>query len=378
VRPIRVLHVVEALGLGGLERVVAALVRHASKGVLTEVLALADGGPVQREIEAAGARVRRLALRDYYPGSVLRTARAIRAAQPDVLHTHGHFAGTAGRLAARFAGVRAVVHHLHTSDTTLKPRHKRLERLLARGTRRILCCSEAVAGHARTGLGLPDDRLVVVRNGIDPAPPVSAAQALALLPAAIAPPIVGCVGSLTPHKGQAVLLRALAGLRGADAPAPDPPGGPSLVLAGDGPERPALEALARDLGIAPRVHFLGLRPDARALLPALAVVAVPSLGREGLSLSALEAMDAGLPVVASRTGGLPEIVEEGVTGHLVPEGNPQALAAALAALLADPRRARAWGEEGHRRVERHFRASTMTARVEAEYDAALGQVTRAA
>jgi glycosyltransferase involved in cell wall biosynthesis len=367
VRPIRVLHVVEALGLGGLERVVASLVRHASIGVRTEVLALADGGPVQREIEAAGARVRRLALRDYYPGSVLRAARAMRAAPPDLLHTHGHFAGTAGRLAARLAGVRTIVHHLHTCDTTLQPRHRRLERLLARGTRRILCCSEAVARHAREELGLPEDRTVVVPNGIDPAPPVSAGQALALLPAGIAAPIVGCVASLTPHKGQAVLLRALAALPG-----------PPLVLVGDGPERPALEALARDLGLAPRVHFLGLRPDARALLPAFSVLAVPSLGREGFSLAALEAMDAGLPVVASRTGGLSEAVEDGVTGHLVPEGDPRALAAAIADLLADPRRARAWGEEGRRRVERHYRAAAMTARVEAEYEAALRQVTRAA
>jgi glycosyltransferase involved in cell wall biosynthesis len=370
-RPIRVLHVVEALGLGGLERVVASLVRHASAGVRTEVLALADGGPLQREIEAAGARVRRLALRDYYPGSVLRAARAVRAAQPDVLHTHGHFAGTAGRLAARFAGVRTFVHHLHTSDTTLRPRHRRLERLLGRGTRRILCCSAAVARHALEDLGLPADRIVVVRNGIDPAPPVTPEQARALLPREVVAPIVGCVGGLSPHKGQAVLLRAFATL-------PASGSGPSLVLAGDGPERPDLEALARDLAIAPRVHFLGLRHDARALLPAFALLAAPSVGREGLGLSVLEGMDAGLPVVASRTGGLPELIEEGVTGHLVPEGDPQALAAAIASLLDDPRRARGWGEAGRRRVERDFRAAAMTRRVEAEYDAALGQATHAA
>ncbi|HET8945778.1 MAG TPA: glycosyltransferase [Candidatus Polarisedimenticolia bacterium] len=376
-RPIQVLHVVEALGLGGLERVVGSLVRHASVGVRTEVLALAGGGPLQREIEAAGARVRRLALRDYYPGSVLRTARALRAVQPDILHTHGHFAGTAGRLAARLAGVRGIVHHLHTSDTTLRPRHRRLERLLARGTRRILCCSQAVARHAREDLGLPEDRMVVVRNGIDPAPASTPEQARALLPA-VAAPIVGCVGGLVPHKGQAVLLRALASPTVSPGSSSGARPGPSLVLVGDGPERPALEALARDLGIAPRVHFLGVRPDARALLPAFALLAAPSLGREGLGLSVLEGMDAGLPVVASRTGGLTEVVEDGVTGQLVPEGDAGALAAAIASLLADPHRARAWGEAGRRRVEREFRAAAMTSRIEAEYDAVLEQVTRAA
>jgi len=378
VRPIQVLHVVEALGLGGLERVVESLVRHASPGIRTEVLALADGGPLQREIEAAGARVRRLALRDYYPGSVLRTARAVRAAQPDILHTHGHFAGTAGRLAARLAGVRGIVHHLHTSDTTLRPRHRRLERLLALGTRRILCCSNAVARHARQDLGLPEDRTVVIRNGIDPAPPVSGEQARALLPAGIPGPIVGCVGGLAPHKGQAILLRAVATL-GAGAKSPGAAAtSPSLVLIGDGPDRAALETLARELGIAERVHFLGRRPDARMLLPAFSLLAAPSLGREGLGLSVLEGMDAGLPVVASRTGGLPEVVDDGVTGQLVPEGDPEALAAAIASLLDDPRRAKTWGEAGHRRVEREFRAAAMTLHVEAEYEAVLGQVTRAA
>jgi glycosyltransferase involved in cell wall biosynthesis len=370
-RPIRVLHVVEALGLGGLEQVVASLVRHASPGIRTEVLALASGGPLQSEIEAAGARVRRLALRDYYPGSVWRVARAVRAAQPDILHTHGHFAGTAGRLAARLTGVRGLVHHLHTSDTTLRPRHRRLERLLGFGTRRILCCSAAVARHAQRDLGLPEDRTVVIRNGIDPAPPVDREQARARLTAAPSDPIVGCVGGLVPHKGQAVLLRAVASL-GASAD------GPSLVLVGEGPERPALEALARQLGIAPRVHCLGLRQDARALLPAFTLLAAPSLGREGLGLSVLEGMDAGLPIVASRIGGLPEVVEDGVTGQLVPEGDEAALAAAIASLLGDPARALAWGEAGRRRVAREFRAADMTTRVEAEYEAVLGQVTRAA
>jgi len=378
VRPIQVLHVVEALGLGGLEQVVASLVRHASPGIRTEVLALASGGPLQRDIEAAGARVRRLALRDYYPTSVWRVARAVRAAQPDILHTHGHFAGTAGRLAARLAGVRGLVHHLHTSDTTLRPRHRRLERLLAFGTRRILCCSAAVARHAQKDLGLPEDRTVVIRNGIDPAPPVDAAQARALLPAGMTGPIVGCVGGLTPHKGQAVLLRAVASLGAPASTHHRDAGEPSLVLVGEGPERPALEALARELGIAPRVHFLGLRHDARALLPAFSLLAAPSLGREGLGLSVLEGMDAGLPIVASRTGGLPEVVEDGVTGQLVPEGDPQALATAIAAILGDPGRARAWGESGRRRIAREFRAADMTTRVEAEYDVVLGQVTRAA
>jgi glycosyltransferase involved in cell wall biosynthesis len=369
--PVRVLHVVEALGVGGLERVVASLVRHAAPEFPCEVLALSGGGAVEGEIEATGVRVRRLRLRDYYPGSVLRAARAVRAAGPDLLHTHGHFAGVAGRLGARLAGVKGLVHHLHTADTTLRPRHRRLERLLARTTRRVVCCSGAVERHAREDLGIAPGLTVVVRNGIDPPPPVSRPEALALLPPGIAPPIVGCVAGLAPHKGQAVLLHAMQGLALQGCAA-------SAVLAGDGTERSALETLARDLGIAPRVHFLGLRTDARALLPAFDLLAAPSVGREGLGLAALEAMDAGLPVVASRVGGLPEVVEDGATGLLVPQDDAGALAAAIAVLLLDPRRARALGEAGRRRVESEFRAAAMTRRIESIYDAAMSQVHRAA
>jgi len=366
----RVLHVVEALGVGGLERVVASLARHASPEFLPEVLALCAGGGMQEILEADGVRVRRLPLRDYYPGSVLRAARAVRAAGPDVIHTHGHFAGVAGRLAARLAGVRALVHHLHTADSTLRPRHRRLERLLARATRRVVCCSEAVARHARADLGVPEDLTVVVRNGIDPAPEISREAARAHLPADLPAPIVGCVAALAPHKGQAVLLEAWGAL---------PPSlrGGSLVFAGDGGERAALEAQAARLGTGGTVHFLGLRPDVRSFLPALDLLVAPSIGREGLGLAVLEAMDAGLTVVASRTGGLPEAIEDGATGLLVPERDPAALSAALAALLADAGRRSAMGTAGRRRVEREFRAAPMTRRIEAIYEAAM-TVQRAA
>jgi len=369
-RRIRVVHVVEALGLGGLERTVALLARGASPRFTVEVLTLAGGGLVADEMEVAGTVVRRLRLPNYYPASVLRAARVLVGARPDIIHTHGHFAGVAGRLAARLVGLPVIVHHLHTHDVTLRRRHRRLERLLAALSRRILCCSDAVAGHARAELGLPAGLLEVVRNGIEPAPAATRAEALLRL-GAPAPPLVGCVGALAPHKGQEVLLRAFAAL-------PEATRGGTLVLAGDGPMKARLESQAAELGIASRTLFLGERPDIRTLLPALDLLVAPSIGREGLGIAVLEGMDAGLPIVASRVGGLPEAVDEGRTGLLVPEGDSDALAAAIGALLLDPGRARDLGSAGQRRVETEFRAAGMIRHVESIYEVALDAQTRAA
>jgi glycosyltransferase involved in cell wall biosynthesis len=374
-KQVRVVHVVEALGRGGLERIVATLVRHAAPRYAAEVLALAGEGPVADELRASGATVRALALRDYYPRAVLRTARALVGARAELVHSHGHFAGVAARLAARLVGVGAVIHHLHTSDDSLKPRHRRLERLLGTITRSVVCCSDAVARHAAEDLGLPARLLAVVRNGIEPAPRIERAEALGLLGDPPGP-VVGCVGSLTPHKGQAVLLRAFAA---AVAPAAAHPGSPAtLVLVGDGGERRALEDQAAELGVAPRVRFTGARPEARRLLAGFDLFVAPSIGREGLSLATLEAMDAGVPVVASRLGGLLEVVDEGRTGLLVPEGDAAALASAMTSILARPDRGRALGEEGHRRVERDFRAAAMVGRIESLYEVALERKVRAA
>jgi glycosyltransferase involved in cell wall biosynthesis len=368
---VRVVHVVEALGLGGLERVVATLVRHASPRFAVTVLSLTGGGTVADELRADGATVRALALRDYYPQSILRTARALVGSRAELVHSHGHFAGVAGRLAARLIGVGTVVHHLHTSDGGLRPRHRRLERLLGTITRRVVCCSDAVARHAREDLGLPEALLAVVRNGIDPAPRSDRMEALALLGDPPAP-VVGCVGALAPHKGQATLLRAFA------RSTVEPGGAATLILIGDGGERRALEAQAADLGVAARVRFLGARPDARRLLAGFDLFVAPSIGREGLSIATLEAMDAGVPVIASRVGGLVEVVDDGRTGLLVPEGDVVALASAMTSILARPDRGRGLGEAGRRRVEGEFRAAAMVGRIESLYEVALERKVRAA
>ncbi|MFQ5876159.1 MAG: glycosyltransferase [Acidobacteriota bacterium] len=363
-RALRVVHLVESLDLGGIERIVVNLVRRAGAAVRVEVVCAARGGELLDEIEASGVRTRVLGLASYYPGAILRTALALRALRPDLVHSHGHFAGVLGRAAAWCGRAPRVIHHVHTIDTTLAPRHLRLERALARLTSMAVCCSRAVEEHARADLGLPGSRTLTVPNGIEPPPPVGAEQARALLDHPRGP-VIGCVGSLAPHKGQATLLQALSLL-------PSDLGPGTLVLVGDGEERRRLAALAGRCARSWGVRFLGRRGDARRLLPALDLAVVPSLGREGFSLSAVEAMDASIPVVASRIGGLPEVVEDGRTGLLVAPGDPEALAWGMATVLRRPDRGRAFGLAGRARVERLFRAEAMARRIASLYEEVLG------
>jgi glycosyltransferase involved in cell wall biosynthesis len=362
---LRVVHLVEDLGLGGLERVVQSLARRAdARRYSVEVLCATRGGPLRAALEAEQIRVTVAGAPGYYPSGVLQIARILQERQADVLHSHGHVAGVVGRLASFWCRVPVVVHHLHTLDTTLRPRHRRLERLLALSafTSRIICCSGAVARHATRDLGLPERLITTIHNGIDPPPPGGREQALRTL-GHPTPPLLGCVGSLQPHKGQRVLIEALGRLPAEIGPV-------TVVLVGEGPDRSCLEAQARRLGDRHRVLFVGATLEARALLPAFDLVVMPSVGREGLGLVALEAMDAARPVVASDLDGLPEAVVSGETGLLVPPGNAALLAGAIGDILSRPDRGAALGAAGRRRVEAEFRAETMAARVEAVYEEA--------
>jgi glycosyltransferase involved in cell wall biosynthesis len=158
---------------------------------------------------------------------------------------------------------------------------------------------------------------------------------------------IGAVGRLAPEKGMDVLVRAFQQIVRSEPRA-------RLVLVGDGPERGNLEKLARTAGVSDRVAFLGWRDDAVRLNAAFDVAAVPSVWDEPFGLVVVEAMAAGIPVVASAVGGIPEIIEPGSTGWLVSPGDPDALADALIAALRDPARREAMGREARRQAGERF------------------------
>jgi glycosyltransferase involved in cell wall biosynthesis len=223
----------------------------------------------------------------------------------------------------------------------------------------IIACSTRVrdafrARHPR----YPSRRLIVIENGVDTSSRAPVADALA----SVRKPghrVVVTVARLDPVKDLGTMIRALATLGDRKV---------QLVLVGDGPTREELTALTRDLGLEERVTFLGFRRDVADILRAADVFALSSIS-EGMPLAALEAMAAGLPVVATAVGGTPEVVRDGVTGLLVPARDPNAFGAALARVLDDDALRASMGAASRARVEASFSLRVTTERYLDAYEA---------
>jgi glycosyltransferase involved in cell wall biosynthesis len=261
-------------------------------------------------------------------------------------------------LAARVPVVIASEHNVYTAKAR---RHVWIERLLAPRTAALVAVSEQVRRFLAAQLRVDASTIRLVRNGI--AMPAASAAGSSALRRRLALPenqsVVGTVASLTTKKGHACLLEAIALLRDRGVQC-------SLLLAGEGPERRALGALATTLRIADRVHFLGDHPQIADLLELVDVFVLPSIA-EGLPLALLEAMAAGKAVVATGVGGVPEAITSGVNGLLVPAQEVPPLADALQALLIDSRLRREYGAQARATVEAHFTAEQHLHRLERLY-----------
>lgn len=355
-----VVHLTEDMGVGGQERIIATLAEGLDRRRFeAEVWCLARGGPLADAVRRSGIRVRILNLASYHdPSNVLRLAWHLHRAGADIVHTHGSFAGTFGRLSAIFAFKRRVVAHVHTAEPGLCRRHIRVQRLLAPFTRAVVCVSQAVRQFVTGRVGLPEKKCRVIYNGVPawadahPRHPARDTSSDGLL--------VVSVGSLVENKGHRVLIDAF---RQAVASRPDL----KLAIVGDGPLRPTLERQAADSQLESTIEFAGCLADVHPVLGRADMVVQPTLHREALSLSLIEAAQHGLPAVASRIGGIPEVVSHGDTGLLVPPGDVEALAAAILTLAAEPRLRSRLGNAARREYERRFRAERMVAEIEALY-----------
>ncbi len=261
--------------------------------------------------------------------------RLIAKLKPDVVHTHSSKAGALGRLAASRAGCRALVHTPHTFaflfDNMFSAPKRRvfrwIETRLAKRTTRMIAVSAGERDTMVNAHVIPAERVRVVPNGVEPGGWQTAeAYAPSELGLDASAQIVLVVGLLNSAKGQDLAIRALAAEPLAARPRVQ------LVLAGHGEDLPALQALANELKLTDRVHFLGWRDDIPRLMASSDVVLLPSRW-EGMPYVVLEAMAAGKPVVATRVDGARDLIESGETGYLVPVGDVPGLSNALARVL---------------------------------------------
>jgi glycosyltransferase involved in cell wall biosynthesis len=350
--------------LGGAEFALLMLIENLDPNWEPTLLLDDDPGaqPLAERAEALGATVRRVAPMPLGLTGARRgfdLARLLRAERPVIFHAH-----LSWPLAAKWALAASVLARLPTVATIQLIPEFRLERssrlqlrALAAGIDRYIAVSRDVADELVERFGWPTAKVQVGYNAVEikrfgaPAP-----AGLRELIGGGERPLVLTPARLDEQKGHPVLLRAAAELPGVD-----------FVFAGDGPERAALEALAGELGIAERVHFLGYRDDIPRLLAACDVFALPSL-YEGSSLAVLEAMAAERPVVSSAIGGTDELIDDGVDGLLVRPGDTAGLASALRRLLNDAELRKTFAQRARARVERDFTPTAMTRRVEAIYE----------
>jgi glycosyltransferase involved in cell wall biosynthesis len=285
-------------------------------------------------------------------GLLLRLYRLIRKTRPDLVHLHSRIgADVMGGLAARFAGLPVV--HTRRVDN---PEPRVWVGLKYRLHDRVIAISEGIAAVLRRE-GVPASKLRLVRSAIiaeryqHPCDAQRVRSRLGL--PADAGPLIGVVAQLIPRKGHAVLLEALPGLLKVWP-------GLQVLCFGQGPSAARLEQRIAELGLKQHVHLCGFRDDLPDILPCLTVLAHPAL-MEGLGVSLLQAASAQVPIVASRVGGIPEVVVDGHTGFLVPAGDTSALAEALRRMLADSALRQRFGRAGRERVARDFSASAMVA-----------------
>ncbi len=377
-RRLRVLQVSDSLSVGGAEKLLVTLASHidrdrydlrvSSLAPLEDTAIVTDLRALDIPIETLGG----VLLRD--PRGPARLAALARRLNVDVLHTHLSTSTMIGALAGALARrpVVATLHSLrdeYTRHAGLK--HQLHARALRHGVRTVIACAPEVRAMAIDDFGLSPYRVIDVPNGIDTSasdavsPAEAAARRAELLDGATGP-LVLAVGNLLPPKGHTVLVEAAAVLRERF------PGLRVAIVGREDESAPEVRARIAALGLERHVALVGQRRDVPALLAAADVFAQPSLW-EGLPLALLEAMAAGVPAVASAVGGVPRVLEDGVTGRLAPPGDAAALAGALGDLLADPAAAHLLAAAGQAHVRATYGAPAWARTLERIYsDVAAG------
>ncbi len=362
--PIRVLYAIGQLSTGGAELQLIQLATHLDRARFTPIVcSLSECVPHAAQLRAEGIQVITLPRKmDPDLTRLWRLPQVLRRYRPDLIHSYLFVANAWARLAGRLLSLPVVISERNT--LTQKGRgHRIVDRALAGWATLLIANSRAGAQLAIARREIAPDRVVTIHNGIalerfaHTRDGREVRKEFGLGPS---DPLVGVVARLAPQKGHHTLLQAMARVVESLPSA-------RLLCVGDGPLRDELRREASRLGLERTALFVGQRADIPDLVAAMDVVVLNSEW-EGLPNAIVEAMAASRPVVATRVGGIPEIVVDGDTGLLVPPADPTAVAGALLTLLREPEMAAAMGRRGRARVEEHFSLERMVADTEAIYE----------
>jgi glycosyltransferase involved in cell wall biosynthesis len=354
--PIKVLHVISKLPIGGVENLLLMVLRNCDRDrFFPLVCSLSDKGEIGQEIEELGFEVVCLnKLKHRLDWTIVKDIyRYIKQNDIKVVFSYQYHANLYGRIAAHLARVPCIIASVHNVYTIDKKIHRRIiNKYLAGWTDRIVAVSKAVKDDVLKYDGVPGSKVEIIYNGVDLSKFLdtngNAIRNEFGIP--LGAPVLGTVGRLTLQKGQRYLLEAVSQLRGKF---------PRLVLlvVGDGPLKNELKEYAKTLGIQESVIFTGSRRDVPSLLAAMDVFVLPSLW-EGLSISLIESMAAGKPVITTDIAPIREVVNTDKVGILVPPKNSTTLADAVEILLRDRKLAGRLGMAARERVFSTFNIET--------------------
>ncbi len=349
--PIKVLQLLVTMPVGGAEIMVADIATGLDPARFEVITAcLGEPGPMGEELRGRGQRVIGLGLDLKRAGTwtmVGRVRQLLQEIRPDILHTHLYHANLYGRIAALGLGLSGVVATVHNIYARVKLHRCLANYLLARLGDYVLVFSPQVRADVRRYDRVPEAKLRMLTPGVRLEEPDSGAnKEEARRSLGISGFCLGNVARLEEQKGHDDLLQAVAQVRGE---IPDL----TLLLVGEGTRQAALQSLTRELGLDQVVRFLGTRRDIPRILRALDAFIMPSRW-EGIPLTLLEAMGYGLPVISTRVGRAPEIIQDGVNGRLAPAAAPGALAQALLELYQHPELRAQWGEQARRTVRAKY------------------------
>jgi glycosyltransferase involved in cell wall biosynthesis len=369
---IHVLHVLRQAS-GGMREHVATLLKKMDSSIYNLMVACPKNTILDRELVSMGRSIFHV---DMCEGNnplldakcLLQLINIIKEKQVQIVHTHGARAGLLGRTAAVLTGVPITICTVHNfvnhSRVPLwqKQVFRLLEKMLSPATTRYITVSQALAREISRLNGIPEDKIDVVYNGVNlenfniMLDCKEKKSQLGLRPNSV---IIGTAGRLIATKGVSYFIEAARTVK-KKFPLTQ------FIIVGEGPQRPALEKLARDLEMEGEVFFLGYRRDLLSILPLINVFVIPSVS-EGQSIVTLEAMAARRPVVAFKTGGIPELLTHRRSGILVPEMSPESLAEGIMEVLENPRLAEKMGNTARSVVESKFQQDAMVRKIEEIY-----------